>query len=281
MELGSLLKPIYLVLGLFFEPIFLRRASLTLFLLAPVTAGAGVLVVNQRLTFFADAVGHTVFTGVALALILGWPEKPVVLLTGALVGLGVVYLSRHSHLASDTVIGLVFSGTIALSLALVSRHSGAARGLARFFLGDVLTVTESELAALAFLVALSLIFLFFFFNQLTLESLSPILARSRHPIKSYFAPYLFGVWLALVVTVAVWLVGVLLVTALLVAPAAAGRCRATSAGTMFWGAQAVALVSGQAGLYLSTRPQINMATGTTVVLAAVALFVLAYLFRRH
>lgn len=276
-----LFKPFYEFFGFLFEPMFLRRAALALLLLTPVSAAAGVLVVNQRLAFFADAVGHSVFFGLALALVLNLPEKPVVLATGVAIGLMVIYLSRHSRLAADTVIGLVFSGAIALGLAIVSRNPGAARGLTRFFLGDILTLGDSEIMILAVLAVLAVLFLLFFYNHLTVESLSPVLARARHPLKSRFAPYVFGIFLALVVTVSVWSVGVLLVTALMVAPAASGRNWAASASAMFWIAVAVSLVSGQAGLYLSTLPQINTATGATVVLVAVSIFIVSFFSRRR
>jgi len=281
MEYLSVFDPLYNFFGLIYEPLFIRRAALALLLLAPISAAAGVLVVNQRLAFFADAVGHSVFAGVALALVLSLPEKPIVLATGVLIGLTVIYLSRHSRLAADTVIGLVFSGAIALGLAIVSRNPGAAKGLNRFFLGDVLTVGSPEIVALAGLAALTLLFMVIFFNHLTLESLSPVLARSLSPLKCRLAPYLFGIFLALVVTVSVWTVGVLLVTALLVAPAAAGRNWAASASAMVWIAVVIALFSGQAGLYLSTRPQINTATGATVVLVTVVIFIVSYLTRRR
>ncbi|MDR2947085.1 MAG: metal ABC transporter permease, partial [Candidatus Adiutrix sp.] len=170
-----MLESAYNLLGLLYEPMFLRRAALALLLLTPVSAAAGVLVVNQRLAFFADAVGHSVFAGVALALALNFPEKPVVLLTGAAIGLIVVHLSRRSRLAADTVIGLVFSGVVALGLAVVSRHPSAAKGLSRFFLGNILTLGDAEVAALAGLALVAAVFLVFFFNHLTLESLSPLL----------------------------------------------------------------------------------------------------------
>ncbi len=281
METLAIAEPVYNFLGYFHEPMFLRRAALALLLLAPVSAGAGVLVVNQRLAFFADAVGHSVFFGVALALLLSLPEQPVLLATGVVIGLAVIYLSRHSRLAGDTIIGLVFSGAIALGLAIVSRNPGTAKGLSRFFMGDILTLTDSEILTLAGLAVLSLFFLYFLFNHLTLESLSPVLARSRQPRKSRVAPYIFAVFLALVVTVSVRSVGVLLVTALLVAPAAIGRNWASSAGGMFRIAVLISLISGQSGLYLSTLPQINTATGATVVLVAVFIFIVSYLTRRR
>lgn len=280
METIGFLEPAYYFFSMLYEPTFIHRTAVALLLLAPVTAGAGVLVVNQRMAFFADAIGHSVFAGVALALVLNFYEKPVILCTGVVIGLLVVYLSRNSRLATDTVIGLVFSGVIALGLAVVSRNPGATRGLSRFFLGDILTLGDGEIVALMLLALLTLLFLLFFFNHLTLEAISPVLARNRSPLKSLYAPYLFGVFLALVVTIAVWSVGVLLVTALLVAPAAAGRNWATSAKAMFWIAIAISLFSGQVGLYLSTLPQINTATGATVVLVAISIFILSFITRR-
>ncbi|MDR0882148.1 MAG: metal ABC transporter permease [Candidatus Adiutrix sp.] len=278
---GPWLGPVYDWLGLFFEPLFLRRAALALLLLTPVSAAAGVLVVNQRLAFFADAVGHSVFFGVALALLLNVAEQPVILATGLVIGLLVIYLSRHSRLAADTVIGLVFSGTIALGLAIVSRHPATARGLSRFFLGDILTLADSDILTLAFLAVLAALFLYFFYNRLTLASLSPVLARNRGTRADSLAPYAFGAFLALVVTLGVRSVGVLLVTALLVAPAAAARNWAASASAMFRLAVIISLISGQLGLWLSTRPQINTATGATVVLVAVAVFILSHFSRRR
>lgn len=281
LEALFMLEFLYSFFGNFYEPMFIRRAALALLLLAPISAGAGVLVVNQRLAFFADAVGHSVFAGVALALVMSWPERPVVMGTGVVIGLTVIYLSRHSRLASDTVIGLAFSGAIALGLAIVSRNPGAAKGLSRFFLGDVLTVGDNEISALIALALISLAFMTLFYNHLTLESLSPVLARTINPLKSRLAPYIFAIFLALVVTVSVWTVGVLLVTALLVAPAAVGRNWSSSAGAMLHIAVAVSLFSGQAGLYLSTLPGVNASTGATVVLTAITIFMLSYFSRRR
>ena len=273
--------PIYDFLGNFYEPMFMRRAALALFLLSLTTAGAGVLVVNRRMAFFSDAVGHSVFAGLALALIFQLPDKLSVIIFGLLIGLLVVYLGRHSRLASDTVIGLVFSGAIALGLAIISRNPGASKGLSRFFLGDILTVSDDEILALFALGFLAVLFLMTFFNYLTLESLSPNLAQSRHPKMSIWAPYLFGAFLAMVVVVCVWAVGVLLVTALLVAPAATGRNLSPSAGGMFWLAILAALISGQTGLYLSALPSLNTATGASVILVSIIFFILSAPFKRR
>lgn len=258
-----------------YAPMFMKRAALGLLLLALPTSGAGLMVVNLRMAFFSDAIGHSIFAGLALALIMSWPVQPALLGFGLMIGLLVVALSRRTKLASDTVIGVVFSGILALGLAVLSRDPATAKTLNRFLLGDILTIGDSEIVILLIMNVVSLLFLYFAFNPLILESLSNSLASSRSRWKGRFGPYIFGAFLALVVMVAVQSVGALLVTALLVVPAAASRNVARSAGGMLWLTFIVALVSGQAGLAISATPAVNTATGATIVLVAVTFFCLS------
>ncbi|MDR0620442.1 MAG: metal ABC transporter permease [Deltaproteobacteria bacterium] len=252
----------------------MRRSAVAMALLSLSTSAAGVMVVNRRLAFFPDAVGHSVFAGVAIALLLGLNLQFTVLGLCVLIGLSITFLARHSHLASDTIIGLVFSGAVALGLALVSREPQATAGLSRFFLGDVLTVDDAQIVALAVLAALSFVFLFFLTNRLTIGCVIPMAQKNAWP------DYLFGAYLALVVAVGVQAVGVLLVTALLIAPAATGRTLSVSLKGMFWVALAVGALAGQLGLWASFQPAVNASAGATVVLTNVAIFSLAVAFRR-
>ncbi|MDR2386972.1 MAG: metal ABC transporter permease [Deltaproteobacteria bacterium] len=269
----EILNSIYDIFGLIYEPTFMRRSALAMALLCLSTSSAGVMVVNRRLAFFPDAVGHSVFAGVALALLFGFNLQLTVLGLSVLIGLTITFLARHSHLASDTIIGLVFSGAVALGLALVSREPQATSGLSRFFLGDVLTVDDGQILALAGLALLSFVFLFFLTNRLTLSCLVP---KTK---KNTWTDYLFGAYLALVVAISVQAVGVLLVTALLIAPAATGRVLSVSLRGMFWLALCSGLLAGQLGLWASSLPAINAAAGASVVLTNVLLFGLASLFR--
>jgi zinc transport system permease protein len=267
-------SPLYDLAGLVYGPLFMRRAAVALALMCLSTSAAGVLVVNRRLAFFPDAVGHSIFAGVALALMLSLDVQATVLGLSVAIGLAIVFLSRNSHLASDTVIGLVFSGAVALGLALVSREPQASAGLSRFFLGDVLTVDDPQILALAVLDLLSLAFLLLMTNRLTLASITP---RDRG---GAWPDYLFGAYLALVVAISVQAVGVLLVTALLIAPAATGRVLSVSLCGMFWAALAAGSLAGQIGLWVSFQPAVNAAAGATVVLANVVIFALAVALRR-
>jgi zinc transport system permease protein len=270
-----ILEQLYGMFGAFYGPMFMRKAALAMLLLTVAASGTGVLVVSRRMAYFPDAAGHTVFAGLALGLVLSLPAAPSVLGFGILVGLLIIWLMRHSNLASDTVIGLVFSGGVALGLALVSRYPEAQSSVTRFLLGDVLTLEDGEMRLLLGLAAASVLFYVFLYNRLMLACVAPQGRGGGSRVD-----YAFGAFLSLVVVTGVQAVGVLLVSALLIAPAACGRMVARSGRGMFWTAFAVSLVSGQAGLALSYHPAVNTTPGATVVFISIAICGLAVLAKR-
>jgi zinc transport system permease protein len=271
----ELLDLLYRAAGLFYEPMFMQRASVAMALLTLTASACGVLVVNRKLSFFPDAVGHTIFAAAALATIANLDVEFSFLALGAGVGLLITFLASKGQLAPDAVIGLVFSGTVAFGLALASRSPQGSAGLTRFFLGDILTVDDNQVMALLILNLLTFFVLYFFSNSLTLSSVLP-----KAGGRAVIGEYVFGAYLALVVMVAVQAVGVLLVTALLVAPAASGRVLALSFKGMFWGAIFCGALAGQLGLWASFQEEVNASAGAMVVLANVFFFTLAWVYRR-
>ena len=250
---------------------FMRQALLGLLLVAPMAAAMGVQVVNFRMAFFADAIGHSAFAGVALGLIFAVDPSWTMPLFGLGVGLAIMAMKRRSALSADTVIGVVFAAVMAFGLAMVSRDRAAARDLQRFLYGDVLTISGGDLAAMAALFAVVAVFQAWGYNRLLYVGLSPALAQT-HRVRVAFYQYAFAGLLALVVMFSVWAVGVLLVTALLVVPAAAARNLARSAGPAFWWALLVGTSSAVAGLLVSAQEWAGTATGPTVVLCSFAWF---------
>lgn len=253
---------------------FMQQALLGLLLLAPLTAAMGVQVVNFRMAFFSDAISHSVFAGVALGLILALDPQWTTAAFGVLVGIAIMALQRRSSLASDTVIGVFFSAVIAFGLAVVSRERNVAREMMRFLYGDILTIDASNLRWLALLFIVLLLFQFYSYNRLLYIGLNPLLAHA-HRIEVARYQYLFSGLLALVVVFAVWAVGVLLVTALLIVPAATARNLARTAGAMFWWALLVSLSSAVIGLLISAQDWARTATGATIILVAFAWFVVS------
>ncbi len=253
---------------------FMQHALLGLLLLAPMTAVMGVQVVNFRMAFFSDAISHSAFAGVAMGLIFSLNPHGAMLLFGVLVGIGIMAVQRGSSLASDTVIGVFFSAVVAFGLAVVSRDRSVARDLQPFLYGDILTIDRPSLLYLALLLTVIMIFQGLGYNRMLYIGLNPLLAAT-HRVRVAVYQYLFAGLLSLVVIFAVWAVGVLLVTALLIVPAATARNLARSAGGMFWWALTVSLSSSVAGLILSAQDWTRTATGATIVLVACGWFAIS------
>lgn len=246
---------------------FMQQALLGLVLLAPMAATMGVQVVNFRMAFFADAISHSAFAGVAMGLIFAVNPHWSMLVFGMLVGIGIMAVQRGSTLSSDTVIGVFFSAVVAFGLAVVSRDRTVARDLQRFLYGDILTIDDSSILFLKFLFIAIILFQWLGYNRMLYIGLNPLLAEA-HKVRVALYQYLFAALLSLVVIFAVWAVGVLLVTALMIVPAATARNLARSAGGMFWWAILVSLTSAVAGLIFSAQDWARTATGATIILVA-------------
>jgi len=256
---------------------FMQEALLGLLLLAPMAAAMGVQVVNLRMSFFSDAVSHSAFAGVALGLIFSLDPHWAMPLFGLAVGMGIMALIRQSSLSSDTVTGVFFSAVVAFGLLVISRERAVARDVQRFLFGDILTIGDGDIFRLFGLFAAIMAFQAYSFNRMLYVGLSPVLARA-HNIRVALYQYTYAALLSLVVMYSVWAVGVLLVTALLVVPAAAARNLARSAGGMFWWSVGIGTVSAVAGLLISAQEWAGTATGATVVMVSCALFAVSFLW---
>lgn len=253
---------------------FMQQALVGLLLLAPLTAAMGVQVVNFRMAFFSDAISHSAFAGVALGLIFVIDPYWTMPAFGIFVGLGIMAAQRRSTLPTDTIIGVFFSAIIAAGLAVVSRDRSAARDLTRFLYGDILTISDTSVWCLLLLAMAILVFQARGYNRMLYIGLNPLLA-DVHRVRTAWYQYIFAGLLSLVVIFSVRAVGVFLVTALLIVPAAAARNFARSAGAMFWWALLVSISSAALGLILSAQDWARTATGATIVLATFAWFLIS------
>lgn len=273
------LTPLYSLVAILFpfeclEARFMRQAMVGLVLLAPMAAVMGVQVVNFRMAFFSDAISHSAFAGVALGLIFSVNPHWTMPIFGLLVGLGIMAVQRNSTLSSDTVIGVFFSAVVAFGLAVVSRDRSVARDLQRFLYGDILTIGDGEILWLMVLFFSLMVFQACGYNRLLYIGINPTLARA-HRVHVAGYQYGFAALLALIVMFSVWAVGVLLVTAMLIVPAATARNFARSAGAMFWWALLVSVTSAIAGLLISAQTWASTATGATIILVSCLWFLIS------
>lgn len=276
----TILLPVYRLLTLLpFEAMqagFMQRAVLEIMLLTPLCALCGSLVVQYRMAFFSDAVAHSAFTGVALGLILGIDPWLAVIVFGLGTGMAAVQLKRHGEMAMDTTLGVLFSTAVALGLAVISTRKGLAKTLPGFLYGDILSISDRDILLTGLLLLGTIAFMLRFYNQLVYTSLHEHLARITG-IQTSWLETAFAALLALVVAFSIRAVGILLVTALLVIPAAAARNFAGNLRHQVWFAILIALFSGLAGLAASLTW--DMATGAAMILCAAAFFMMSLLAR--
>ena len=256
---------------------FMQEAFLGVLLTAPLAAAAGIQVVNFRMSFFSDAIGHSAFAGLALGLIFGLSPDLTMPLLALAIGIGIMAMKQRSALSSDTVIGVFFSAVVAFGLALVSRNPNVARDMQVFLYGDILTVTHNDLLYLFLLFCVFFVFQVFAYNRLNAIGIHEQLART-HRIHTAFYQYVYVALLSLVVIFSVKSAGVLLVTALLIVPAAAARNLSKSSGMMFWISIIIGVCSGISGLLISAQPWAETASGATIVLCACVIFCISLLF---
>ena len=258
---------------------FMRMALLGLLIIAPMAAVCGTQVVNFNMSFFSDAIGHSAFAGVATGLVLAVSPDYTMPALALLVGLAIMGVKQRSGLSSDTVIGVMFSAVVAAGLAVVSLYPEAVRNSQMFLYGDILTIGSGDILLMAGLAVIFTAFQLFSFNKLICIELNPQLAKA-HRIRIGLYQYLFAALLSLVVIFSVKAVGVLLVTAMLITPAAAARNIASSYGKMLWLSVFFGLVSAVAGLFLSAQEWMGTSTGATIVLCSCVIFTVSLIFRR-
>jgi zinc transport system permease protein len=256
---------------------FMKNALLGVLLVTPAFALLGTMVVNNRMAFFADAIGHSALTGIAIGVIagLGRPIWSMVLFSIVL-SAAILMVKRANTASTDTVIGVFSSTAVALGIVLLSRSGGFAKYSA-FLIGDLLSVGPADLVMLAVTLLAVLGLWFLAFNRLLLTGVNAELARSRG-ISASFHEALFTLATAVVVTVSIQWVGILIISSLLVLPAAAARNVAGNMRRYHLYSVCVALVSGISGLVLSYFW--GTATGATIVLIAAGFFAVTFALKR-
>lgn len=256
---------------------FMKNAFLAVLLLTPLLGLLGTMAVNHQMAFFSDALGHSAITGIGLGILLGLHNDLLAMLIFGIIWAILICVIKQSGSASvDTVISVFSSTSIAAGLLILARGGKFAK-YSSLLIGDILAVTPGDLAALAVALPAGVLLWALLYNQLLLTSVSPSLARSRG-IHTRLVECAFVVLVAVAVMLAIRWVGVLLINALLILPAAAGRNLARNSRQHAFFSVLIALISGLAGLFLAYAQ--DTSAGASIVLVAAACYALSLLLRR-
>ena len=258
------------------EYAFMKNALLAILLMTPLFGLLSTMVVSSRMAFFSDSLGHGAFTGIAIGAIAGiFSPITSLVLFSVVFALLITYIKHRTAASADTVIGVFSSTAIAVGLMIMSRGGGFSK-FSPLLIGDVLSITPSDLAGLAAVDAVVLIGWILLFNRLLLLSVTSSLARSRG-IFIFAVEAAFAVLLAVVVAVSIQWVGILIINALLVLPGAAARNLARSVKEYHVISTVLALLSGLIGLFAAYY--LGIAAGAAIVAAASLFFFLSLAFR--
>ena len=251
------------------EYTFMKNALIAIILAAPLFGLVGTMIVNNKMSFFSDAMGHCALTGIAIGVMLGIENYAFSMLAFAILfAIGIASIIESDVSSSDTIIGVFSSAGIAVGIVILSANGGFSR-YSGYLVGDILSITKNEIFVLAaiFLVVISVWVISF--NKLMLASLSADMAKSKRiNVKLY--KNLFAVLIALIVTVSIKWVGMLIINSLLVLPAAAAKNIVKSMRAYHIVSVLFSLFSGICGLVLSYY--IGTSAGATIVLISSIIF---------
>ena len=260
---------------------FMQRGMVAAILVGIVCAVVGTYVVLRGMAFFGDALAHTILPGIALGyLVSGGAREPLfwwALGTSVVAALAIGAISKNAEIKEDTAIGIIFAGMFALGIALISTVRSYAVDLSHFLFGDVLSVSTLSLWLILIFGGVVLFVIFAFYKEFMTLSFDPILAATLRLPVTTLNNLLLGL-IAVTVAVSLQTVGVALMVAMLVTPAATAYLLTQRLSRMMLLASIIAALSGMIGLYLSYY--LSIASGAAIVLTATLFFLLALGWKR-
>jgi len=260
---------------------FMQRGMIAAVLVGIVCAVVGTYVVLRGMAFFGDALAHTILPGIAIGYLITGGARDTLfwwaLGTAVVAALGIGVISKQAEIKEDTAIGIIFAGMFALGIALISTVRSYAVDLSHFLFGDVLGVSAHSLLLIIIFGGIVLLTIGAFYKEFLTLSFDPILtATLRLPVN--LLNNLLLCLIAVTVAVSLQTVGVALMVAMLVTPAATAYLLTQRLPVMMALSALFAALSGVIGLYFSYY--LSIASGAAIVLTATSFFLLAFLWKR-
>jgi len=256
---------------------FMVRGLLAAVMVGVVCAVVGTYVVLRGMAFFGDALAHSILPGVAVGYLVGGGARGPLfwwaLGTAVLASLGIGAISKKTKVREDTATGVIFAGAFALGIALISTVRSYTVDLTHFLFGDVLGVSWGDLTLIAIFGGVVLLIVAAFYKEFLVLSFDPIFAATMRLAARFFESLLL-VLIAVTIVVSLQTVGVALMVAMLVTPAATAYLLTKRMLPMMALAAVIAAASGVVGLYLSYYT--GVASGAAIVLTCTACFGVAW-----
>ena len=251
---------------------FMQRGLVAALLVGVLCAVMGTFVVLKGLAFIGDAVSHATFPGLVIAYLVGAPLYVGGAIAAIVVSLAIGYVSRRGRLRFDTAVGVLFAGSFAFGILLFSTIKNYVADLLGYLLGNVLGIGFGDLVQVAILGALVLVIVLALRKELLFSTFDPLgAAASGLPVAGL--EYLLLALLGVTIVVSIQAVGIIMVVAMLVTPAATAQLIVVRFGQMMVLGAVLAAASAVIGLYASFY--LNLASGASIVLVETLFFLVA------
>ena len=252
---------------------FMKNALLGVLLVTPMFGILGTMVVNNKMAFFSDALGHSALTGIAVGVMLGIDNTLISMLGfSILLTIAIINVKNAKTASVDTIIGVFSSSAVALGIVILS-YNGGFNKYSVYLIGDLLSISSGDILMLIISFVVVLIIWFTCFNKFLLVSINNTFARSRG-INVKFYEYVFTILVAIIVTISIRWVGILVISSMMILPAASARNIANNIRQYHIYSISIAMISGILGLFLSYH--FGCAPGATIVLISSLFFAFTY-----
>ncbi len=267
-------------MNLLIEPLtygFFLRALAASALVSVVTAVVGTYVVLRGIAFLGDAISHAAFPGVVVAYMVATPYYLGAAVAAVATALAIGYVTKRGELRQDTAIGVLFAGAFALGVFLFSTINGFVQDLFSFLFGNVLLISPGDLVGLLLLGIGVIAVVAVLWKELLYATFDPLgAAASGVPVERM--EYVFLVLVALTIVVSLQAVGIILVVAMLITPAATAQLLTVRFTRLMATAAAIGVLTAVTGLYLSFW--LSVASGATIVLVQTLVFLVVLVSRQ-
>lgn len=253
---------------------FLQKALITSVMVGIICGVIGCFIILRGMALMGDAISHAVLPGVALSYALGINFFIGAVVTGVLTAIGIGYISQNSRIKNDTSIGIVFTAAFALGIILITFMKSSS-DLYHILFGNVLAVRPSDMWMTLAIGIIVLAGVYFFYKELLISSFDPNMSQA-YGLPNKLIHYFLMTLLTMVTVASLQTVGIILVVAMLITPAATAYLLTDSLWKMIYLSAGFGAVSSVFGLYISFK--YNLASGATIVLTATLLFIIALFF---
>lgn len=251
---------------------FIKNAIIAIVLLAPLFAILGTMIVNNKMAFFSDALGHSALTGIAIGMLFGISNNIAMIIFAIVFSILLNYVKHKTNYGADTIISVFSSIAIALGLAILASLGNFSK-YSSYLIGDINAITPSEISYLVFAFVIVLLIWSFIFNKLHTISINKSLAKSKG-INVMLIDNIFVITISIVVMLSIKWIGILLINSLIILPAASSRNIATNIQKYHLLAIVFSLIAGLLGIVISYY--IKIPTGPSIVILSGIIYLITF-----